>query len=199
MVDLNTRPCRRRVWALRCCQRDRKPEPDSARRHFQNRGAGIQRGNEWQSASVAELNDLPIKSANGTTIYVRDVAHVRDGYPPQTNIVRSDGMRGTLMTVLKIGDVSTLDIIAGMRVSASFSRHCRLSLKVKPVADQSIFVRASIKGVVREALMAACLTAIMILVFLGSWRSTLIIAISIPLSILCSIFALARWGKRSTS
>jgi multidrug efflux pump subunit AcrB len=146
--------------------------------------------------NVSELNDLPIKSENGTTIYVRDVAHVRDGYPPQTNIVRSDGLRGTVMTVYKNGNVSTLDIIAGVRKVLPFIvATLPPELRVKAVADQSIFVRASINGVLREALVAACLTATMILVFLGSWRSTIIIAISIPLSILCSIFALSALGE----
>jgi len=146
--------------------------------------------------SVSELNDLPIKSQNGATIYVRDVAHVRDGYPPQTNIVRSDGLRGTVMTVYKNGNVSTLDIIAGVRKVLPFViSTLPPELRVKAVADQSIFVRASINGVLREALVAACLTAVMILVFLGSWRSTIIIAISIPLSILCSIFVLSALGE----
>jgi multidrug efflux pump subunit AcrB len=145
---------------------------------------------------VAELNDMPIKSMNGATIYVRDVAHVRDGFPPQTNIVRSDGIRGALMSILKSGDESTIDIVEGIRtllptVLASLPPE----LRVKPIADQSIFVRASINGVVREALIAACLTAFMILVFLGSWRSTLIIAVSIPLSILCSLFMLSALGE----
>ncbi len=145
---------------------------------------------------VAELNDLPIKSANGATIYVRDVAHVRDGYPPQTNIVRSDGIRGALMSILKNGDESTIDIVAGIRaLLPAVLSSLPPDLRVKPVADQSIFVRASIKGVVREALIAACLTAFMILVFLGSWRSTLIIAVSIPLSILCSLFTLSALGE----
>ncbi len=147
-------------------------------------------------ASVTELNNLPIRTVNGTTIYVRDVAHVRDGYPPQTNVVRSDGLRGSLMTVLKSGDVSTLDIIAGIRkILPSIEATLPPELRITPIADQSIFVRASISAVVREAVIAACLTAIMILVFLGSWRSTLIIATSIPLSILCSIFALSALGE----
>ncbi|MBV8549836.1 MAG: efflux RND transporter permease subunit [Acidobacteriaceae bacterium] len=151
---------------------------------------------EGSPASVAELNDLPIKSLNGTTIYVRDVAHVRDGYPPQTNVVRSDGQRGSLMTVLKSGDVSTLDIIAGIhRMLPQIAATLPAELRITPIADQSIFVRASIKAVVREAVIAACLTAVMILIFLGSWRSTLIIAISIPLSILCSLFALSALGE----
>jgi multidrug efflux pump subunit AcrB len=146
--------------------------------------------------SVSELNDLPIKTQNGATIYVRDVAHVRDGFPPQTNIVRSDGQRGSLMTVLKSGDVSTLDIIAGIRkMLPQIAATMPPQLKITPIADQSIFVRASINAVVREAVIAACLTAIMILVFLGSWRSTLIIAISIPLSILCSLFVLSALGE----
>src|SRR5437763_6629718 len=146
--------------------------------------------------SVAELNDLPIKSQNGATIYVHDVAHVRDGYPPQTNVVRSDGQRGSMMTILKSGNESTLDIIAGIRkmlplVAATLPPE----LRITPIADQSIFVRASINAVVREAIIAACLTALMILLFLGSWRSTLIIAISIPLSIICSILGLSALGE----
>jgi multidrug efflux pump subunit AcrB len=146
--------------------------------------------------TVAELNDLPIKSANGATIYVRDVAHVRDGYPPQTNMVRSDGIRGALMSILKSGDESTIDIVAGIRgLLPTVLSSLPPNLRVTPVADQSIFVRASINGVVREALIAACLTAFMILVFLGSWRSTLIIAVSIPLSILCSLFTLSALGE----
>ncbi|HEY3457700.1 MAG TPA: efflux RND transporter permease subunit, partial [Bryobacteraceae bacterium] len=146
--------------------------------------------------TVEELNNLPIKSENGATIYVRDVAHVRDGYPPQTNVVRSNGLRGVLMTIYKNGNVSTLDIIAGVRkLLPSIAATLPPELRIKPVGDQSIFVRASINAVLREALIAACLTATMILVFLGSWRSTLIIAISIPLSILCSIFALSALGE----
>ncbi|MBV9442276.1 MAG: efflux RND transporter permease subunit, partial [Acidobacteriaceae bacterium] len=146
--------------------------------------------------SVSELNDLPIKTQNGATIYIHDVAHVRDGYPPQTNIVRSDGQRGSLMTILKNGDVSTLDIISGIKkLLPQVSATLPPELRITPIADQSIFVRASISAVVREAVIAACLTAIMILVFLGSWRSTIIIAISIPLSILCSLFALSALGE----
>jgi CzcA family heavy metal efflux pump len=145
---------------------------------------------------VEELNNAPIKVINGTPIFVRDVAHVRDGFPPQTNIVRSDGQRGSLMTVLKSGDTSTLDIVKGIRellpqVAATLPE----SLRITPIGDQSIFVRASISGVVREAIIAACLTAIMILIFLGSWRSTIIIAVSIPLSILCSIITLSALGE----
>ena len=146
--------------------------------------------------TVAELNDLPIRTANGATIYIRDVAHVRDGYPPQTNIVRSDGSRGALMSILKSGDESTIDIVAGVRAMLPTVLSALPSqLRVTPIADQSIFVKGSINGVVREAVIAACLTAIMILVFLGSWRSTIIIAVSIPLSILCSLFLLSALGE----
>jgi len=145
---------------------------------------------------VAELNNLPIKSQNGATIFIRDVAHVRDGYPPQTNIVRADGLRGSLMSVYKNGSVSTLDIISGVRKLLPFIlTTVPPELRIKLVGDQSIFVRASISSVVREAIIAACLTAFMILIFLGSWRSTIIIAVSIPLSILCSLFALSALGE----
>ena len=146
--------------------------------------------------TVDELNDLPVKTQNGATIYVKDVAHVRDGSPPQTNIVRSNGQRGSLMTILKAGNVSTLDIIKGIRkLLPQIATTLPPQLKMTPIADQSIFVRAAISAVVREAIIAACLTALMILIFLGSWRSTLIIAISIPLSILCSIFVLSALGE----
>jgi multidrug efflux pump subunit AcrB len=146
--------------------------------------------------SVTELNDLPIRTVNGATIYVRDVAHVRDGYPPQTNIVRADGSRGALMSVLKSGDESTIDIVAGVRAMLpSVLSGLPPQLRVRPIADQSVFVKASISGVLREAVIAACLTAVMILIFLGSWRSTIIIAVSIPLSILCSLFLLSALGE----
>jgi CzcA family heavy metal efflux pump len=146
--------------------------------------------------NVDELNNAPIKVVNGTPIFVRDVAHVRDGFPPQTNIVRSDGQRGSLMTILKSGDTSTLEIVKGVRdLLPQIAATLPESLRITPIGDQSIFVRASINGVIREAIIAACLTAIMILVFLGSWRSTIIIAISIPLSILCSIITLSALGE----
>ena len=142
--------------------------------------------------AVDELNNLPIKTVNGATIFVRDVAHVRDGYPPQTNIVRVDGSRAIMMSIMKTGSASTLEIIDGIQKKiASIKDQLPPELRINALADQSIFVRGAIDGVVREAIVAACLTAIMILVFLGSWRSTLIIAVSIPLSILCSIAALA--------
>ncbi|MFP5203789.1 MAG: efflux RND transporter permease subunit [Acidobacteriota bacterium] len=140
---------------------------------------------------IEELNNLPIKAVNGTVIYIHDVAHVRDGYPPQTNIVRVDGRRAVLMTVLKTGSASTLSIIEGVRAKLAYIKNeLPPTLQIRAVSDQSIFVRAAISGVVREAVIAACLTAVMILVFLGNWRSTLIIAVSIPLSILCSLILL---------
>ena len=146
--------------------------------------------------TVAELNDLPVTTRDGTVIYVRDVANVRDGYPPQTNMVRRDGHRGVLMSVLKTGSASTLDIIKGIKERIpSVKTQLPPGFNIDLVGDQSIFVRAAINGVVREAIIAAALTALMILLFLGSWRSTLIIAISIPLSILASIICLSALGE----
>jgi multidrug efflux pump subunit AcrB len=147
--------------------------------------------------TIEELNDLPIKlSANNTPIYVRDVATVSDGFAPQTNIVRLNGARGTLINVLKHGDASTLSIVKGVLGELPRIRKgIPPSIQIQPIADQSIFVRAAISGVLREAAIAACLTALMILVFLGSWRSTIIIAVSIPLSILVSICCLSAIGQ----
>jgi CzcA family heavy metal efflux pump len=139
---------------------------------------------------IDELNNLPIKAVNGAVIYIRDVAHVRDGNPPQTNIVRVDGKRAIMMAVMKTGSASTLDIIKSVQEkleSPQLKGSIPPQMQIKALSDQSIFVRGAIDGVVREAIIAACLTAIMILVFLGSWRSTIIIAVSIPLSILCSL------------
>ncbi|HEX4619172.1 MAG TPA: efflux RND transporter permease subunit, partial [Steroidobacteraceae bacterium] len=146
--------------------------------------------------TIDELNNLPVTTRNGSVIYVHDVAHVRDGYPPQTNIVRRDGHRGVLMSVLKTGAASTLDIIRNIKqrlpgIRAALPPDFHIDL----VGDQSLFVRAAIAGVVREAVIAAALTALMILLFLGSWRSTVMIAISIPLSILASIACLAALGE----
>ncbi|HWW18379.1 MAG TPA: efflux RND transporter permease subunit, partial [Candidatus Saccharimonadales bacterium] len=142
--------------------------------------------------TIQELNDLPVKTINGATIYMRDVAHVRDGFSPQTNIVRANGQRGVLMAVYKTGGASTLDIVSRVKETIqNYMGSLPESLHVTMLFDQSLFVRASIQGVLREALIAACLTAIMILVFLGNWKSTLIIAISIPLSILVSILLLS--------
>ncbi|MGH9712376.1 MAG: efflux RND transporter permease subunit [Candidatus Acidiferrales bacterium] len=146
--------------------------------------------------TVAELNDLPVRAIGGSTIYVRDVANVRDGFPPQTNIVRVDGKRSALMSIQKNGNASTLDIIAGIKtLLPQILAGLPPALEVKPLSDQSIFVKASINGVIREGIIAACLTGFMILVFLGSWRSTLIIAVSIPLSILTSLIVLSALGQ----
>jgi multidrug efflux pump subunit AcrB len=146
--------------------------------------------------TIQELNDLPVKAAGNTTIYVHDVAHVRDGFSPQTNIVRRNGQRSALLSILKIGDTSTLDIVRQVRgLLPKIAATLPPQLKIEAIADQSLFVRAAIEGVVREAIIAACLTAVMILLFIGSWRSTVIIAISIPLSILCSICVLSALGE----
>ena len=146
--------------------------------------------------TIQELNDLPVKAVGNTTIYVHDVAHVRDGFAPQTNIVRRDGNRGVLLTIMKIGSTSTLEIVKQVRdMLPQIAATLPPELKIEPISDQSLFVRAAVSGVVREAIIAACLTAIMILLFLGSWRSTLIIAISIPLSILTSICVLSALGE----
>ncbi|MGB7134904.1 MAG: efflux RND transporter permease subunit, partial [Acidobacteriaceae bacterium] len=146
--------------------------------------------------TVAELNNLPIRQVNGAMVYIRDVAHVEFGSPPQTNIVRVDGQRAALLSVIKTGNASTLDIIKGILAKVQGLRsQLPPQLKITPLADQSIFVKASIDGVVHEAIIAACLTAVMILIFLGSWRSTLIIAVSIPLSILTSLLVLRGLGE----
>ncbi len=145
---------------------------------------------------LQELGDLPVKSVNGAVIRVRDVAQVRDGYQPQQNVVRNDGIRGALLTIYKSGAASTLEVVSGIkqalpRILAGLSS----DLNVKEFADQSIFVRSAIDGVVREGVIAASLTALMILLFLGSWRSTLIIALSIPLSVFTSIITLSALGE----
>jgi multidrug efflux pump subunit AcrB len=147
-------------------------------------------------AKVNDLNDLPIKTVNGSTMYVRDVAHVRDGYPPQTNIVRVDGSRSVLTSIMKTGNASTTDIVSTVKeMLPTILADAPHKLQTHLLADQSLFVRASINGVVREGAIAAVLTGLMILVFLGSWRSTLIIAISIPLSVLASIIVLDALGE----
>src|SRR5713226_2457262 len=146
--------------------------------------------------TVAELNDLPIRVVGNSTIYIRDVAHVRDGFSPQTNVVRQDGRRGTLVTILKTGSASTVDVVQGIRnLLPRVIPTLPPALKIQLLADQSVFVKAAVSGVIREAVIAACLTAVMILVFLGSWRSTVIIAVSIPLSILSSVIALSMLGE----
>ena len=146
--------------------------------------------------AIAELNDLPVKRTGGTIVYVHDVAYVHDGSPPQTNIVRMDGDRAVMMTIQKAGSASTLDIIAGVkailpRIEASLPPGVHVLL----LGDQSVFVKAAVSGVVREGAIAATLTGLMILLFLGSWRSTLIITISIPLAVLASIMMLSVVGE----
>jgi CzcA family heavy metal efflux pump len=142
--------------------------------------------------TIAALNNLPIKTVNGATIYVRDVAYVSDGFSPQVNIARMDGQRGVLLAVYKTGGTSTLDVVSQVYSKLPLIKSLLPPQTViTPLFDQSIFVRAAIQGVIREGLVAACLTALMILVFLGSWRSTLIIAISIPLSILVALVILS--------
>ena len=146
--------------------------------------------------TINELNNLPVKTVNGATTYIRDVAHVRDGFSPQTNIVRQDGHRSALLSVYKTGSASTLAIVHDVREAlTNMAGALPPELKVTPLFDQSIFVRAAVQGVIREALTAACLTAAMILIFLGNWRSTLIIAISIPLAILVSVICLSVLGE----
>ncbi len=146
--------------------------------------------------TLAGISDLPLRQVNGTTIYVHDVATVSDGSIPQTNIVRQDGHRGVLVTILKSGNASTLSVVSGIRaLLPRIASTVPPELRMKPIGDQSIFVRASINGVVREAVIAAVLTGLMILLFLGSWRSTIIIAVSIPLSILASVIVLGLIGQ----
>jgi multidrug efflux pump subunit AcrB len=146
--------------------------------------------------TIADLNRIPLKTVGGTTIYMKDVAWVRDGFPPQTNIVRVNGQRSVLLTIQKAGNASTLNVIAGIKsLLPQIKSGLPPQLDIAPLADQSIFVRSAISGVVRETLIAACLTAFMILTFLGSWRSTVIIATSIPLAILTSIIVFSAIGQ----
>ncbi len=146
--------------------------------------------------AVAEFNDLPIRAIDGRMIYIRDVAHVRDGYSPQTSLVRVDGRRGVLQPILKAGGSSTLDIVTRVRdalpaILATMPEELKFTL----LADQSVFVRAAVSGVAKEAAIAACLTGLMILLFLGSWRSTLIVVLSIPLSIMAAGTIMAWFGQ----
>ena len=145
---------------------------------------------------IDELNRLPIKTVNGATITIGDVAHVRDGSPPQNNIVRVDGKRAVLMPALKNGNASTLDVVAGIKKLLPLIQETQpKSLKMNLLADQSLFVKSAISSVAREGIIAALLTSVMILLFLGSWRSTVIIALSIPLSVLSAIALLAAFGQ----
>ena len=146
--------------------------------------------------SVEELNSLPVRVINGATIYIRDVAHVRDGSAPQTNVVHVDGGRSVLMTVLKNGATSTLAIVDGVKAAVTdVQRSLPDNVKIVPLTDQSVFVRGAVEGVVIEGAIAAALTSLMILLFLGSWRSTVIIAISIPLAILFAVALLSATGN----
>ena len=147
--------------------------------------------------TIEELNNVPIKQVNGAMIYMRDVATVADGFQVQTNIVRQDGHRGVLISVLKAGNASTLNVVKGVRAMLPpfIATIVPPQLRMIPLSDQSIFVRGAVTGVIRETVIAAALTALMILLFLGSWRSTIIIAISIPLSILSSVIMLSLLGE----
>ena len=146
--------------------------------------------------TINDLNRIPVKTIGDTTIYIKDVAWVRDGFPPQTNIVKVNGQRSVLLTIQKAGDASTLSVISGIKaLLPQIKATVPPQLQISPLADQSIFVQGAISGVVRETLIAACLTAFMILTFLGSWRSTLIIATSIPLAILSSIIVFSAIGE----
>ena len=146
--------------------------------------------------TIQQLNDLPIKTVGNATIYLRDVATVSDGFAPQTNVVRQNGQRGVPVSILKAGNASTIDVVNGIRAMLPrVAQTLPPQLKIQPLADQSIFVKAAVTGVILEAVIAACLTAMMILLFLGSWRSTIIIAVSIPLSILVSVIMLSFLGQ----
>src|SRR5438270_11474436 len=144
---------------------------------------------------IAAFNDIPIKTVNGIPVYIKNVAHVRDGYAVQTNVVRRDGRRAVLMTILKGEGASTLDVVRRVRDALpAIQAQLPASLKMEPLFDQSVFVQAAVDGVLKEGAIAAGLTALMILLFLGSWRSTLIVATSIPLSILTSVIVLWALG-----
>jgi multidrug efflux pump subunit AcrB len=146
--------------------------------------------------TIEELNDLPVRKLNGAIIYVRDVAQVRDGFAAQQNVVRRDGVRGTLLTILKSGAASTLDVVKRIKTALPpLLTSVPKGIEVREFADQSLFVRAAINGVLKEGVIAAALTALMILLFIGSWRSTFIIALSIPLSVLSSLAVLSALGE----
>ena len=146
--------------------------------------------------TIADLNDLPVKTANGATLFMRDVGHVRDGFPAQTNVVHVDGARAVLSTIMKNGSASTLDVVQGVYDKLpQIKSQLPDSYRIDALTDQSVFVKAAIEGVVREGTIAAALTSLMILLFLGSWRSTVIIAISIPLAVLSALIALWATGE----
>src|SRR5262249_21827991 len=149
---------------------------------------------------VAAFNDIPVKTVNGVPVYVKDVAHVRMGYQVQTNIVRRDGRRAVLMTILKGEGASTLDVVNRVRAALpGIQAQLPPELKMDLLFDQSVFVKSAVEGVLKEGAIAAGLTALMILLFLGSWRSTLIVALSIPLSILTSVIVLWALGQSINS
>jgi multidrug efflux pump subunit AcrB len=138
--------------------------------------------------TIEQLSNVPVKQVGNTTIYLRDIATVSDGFQVQTNVVRQDGRHGVLISILKAGNASTLDVVKGIRnLLPRAASTAPPELRMVPLSDQSVFVRGAVNGVIREAVIAAALTGLMILLFLGSWRSTLIIAVSIPLSILASV------------
>src|SRR5258708_35887514 len=144
---------------------------------------------------IAAFNDIPIRTVNGVPVYIKNVAHVADGYAVQTNMVRRDGRRAVLMTILKGEGASTLSVVAQVLAALpGIEAQLPPELKLEPLFDQSVFVRTAVDGVLKEGAIAAGLTVLMILLFLGSWRSTLIVATSIPLSILTSIIALFALG-----
>jgi CzcA family heavy metal efflux pump len=148
------------------------------------------------AATIADFNDLPVKTINGATIYMRDVGHVRDGYPPQQSIVHVDSARAVLTTIFKNGSASTLDIVKGVLAKLPLlQQQLPSALKITTLNDQSLFVKSAVSGVIREGTIAAALTSMMVLLFLGSWRSTLIIALSIPLSVLAALIALWATGQ----
>ncbi|MEY3754794.1 MAG: hypothetical protein RLY27_1395, partial [Pseudomonadota bacterium] len=147
-------------------------------------------------STIAGLNELPVRTTNGVTVFIKDVATVRDGFQPQTNIVRQDGSRGVLLSILKNGGASTLDIVAGIKNKLPIAAESLpTDINISQLFDQSLFVKAAIMGVVSEAVIAAFLTAAMVLLFLGSWRSTFIIALTIPLSIFSAILLLYAFGE----
>ena len=147
-------------------------------------------------AAIDDLNNLPVKTVNGATVYMRDVAHVHDGFAPQTNVVHVDGRRAVLTTIYKSGSTSTIAIVDGIKAALPHIRTLvPQSLTITPINDQSLFVKAALQGVIREGALAAALTSLMILLFLGSWRSTVIIALSIPLAVLAAIFTLSAMGQ----
>src|SRR5207244_3692612 len=145
--------------------------------------------------TIQALNQLPVRTRNGATIHLEEVGHVRNGFAPQINIARQDGRRGALMTILRNGAFSTIDIVTTLRaLLPEAAQSMPRDFKIVPLFDQSVFVRGALDAMVREGLIAACLTAALVLVFLGSWRNTLIIWVSIPLSIMSSILLLFALG-----